>query len=34
VNELVEGTRFPRVTDKTIDAIVNHNHVALFPEWA
>jgi len=34
VNDIVEGTRFPRVVDKTIDAIVNHNHVALFPEWA
>ena len=33
VNELVEGTRLPRVLDETIDAIVNRNHVALFPEW-
>jgi hypothetical protein len=34
VNEIVEGTRLPRVRDETIDAIVNHNHVALFPDWS
>ena len=33
VNEIVEGTKLPRVTDETIEAIVRHNHVALFPEW-
>ncbi len=34
VNELVEGTKLPRVTDETIEGIIHRNHVAVFPEWA
>jgi hypothetical protein len=34
VNDLVDGTRLPRVTDETIDGILHRNHAALFPEWA
>jgi predicted TIM-barrel fold metal-dependent hydrolase len=33
VNDLVEGTRLPRVTDETVEAILHRNHTALFPDW-
>jgi hypothetical protein len=33
VNDLVDGTKLPRVTDETVDAIINRNHGAVFPEW-
>ena len=31
VNDLVEGTKFPRVTDETIDGIIHRNHAAVLP---
>jgi predicted TIM-barrel fold metal-dependent hydrolase len=33
VNDLVEGTKLPRVTDDTIEGILHRNHAAVFPEW-
>jgi uncharacterized protein len=34
VNDLIAGTRLPRVTEETIDGILHRNHAAIFPEWA
>jgi len=34
VNDLVEGTRLPRVRDETVEAILHRNHEALFPDWS